>query len=91
MSVFFLSMDSYLLRSKRAVPVRLKVQSSFEGVFVYASVCATLGLCESVLFKSHLNKGCVSESEGGVFSYPVNLPAELSHSQQHRLGRLHGS
>lgn len=81
-------MDLNLLRSKGAVPVRLKVQSSFEGVFVCTRVCVCVQL--SVLFKSHLNKGCVSESEGGVFCCPVNLPPELSHSQQHRLGRLHG-
>lgn len=36
-------------------------------------------LCDPVLVKSHLNRGCVSESEGGVCCC-VKLVAELSHS-----------
>lgn len=56
MSVFFLSMDSYLLRSKRAVPVRLKVQSSFEGVFVYASVCVLVCVQLSVCVNQYFLK-----------------------------------
>lgn len=49
-------MDSYLLRSKRAVPVRLKVQSSFEGVFVYASVCVLVCVQLSVCVNQYFLK-----------------------------------
>lgn len=50
MSVLFPSMDLNLLRSKRAVPVRLKVQSSCEGVFVCARVCVQLSVCVNQYF-----------------------------------------
>lgn len=49
-SVLFLSMDLNLLRSKGAVPVSLKVQSSFEGVFVCARVCVQLSVCANQYF-----------------------------------------
>lgn len=49
-SVLFLSMDSNLLRSERAVPVSLKVQSSFEGVFVCTRVCVQLSVCANQYF-----------------------------------------
>lgn len=49
-SVLFLSMDSNLLRSERAVPVSLKVQSSFEGVFVCTRVGVQLSVCANQYF-----------------------------------------